>query len=157
MGSIPTPGTSVLLCARAGIGLMPPTFAFSVSTVLAVALGGAIGSTLRFGTSELVRRAPTCSGWPWATLAVNIVGSLLLGSLLLGWFLRWSASAETAPAIRAFVAVGICGGFTTFSAFAAENFAFLEAGQPGRALLHASISVTLSVGAVYLGYLLARP
>lgn len=152
MGSIPTPGTSLLPRARTGFSLMPPTSAFSAGTVLAVALGGAIGSTLRFGTSELIRRAPGLSGWPWVTLAVNIVGSFLLG-----WFLRWSATTETAPALRAFVAVGICGGFTTFSAFAAENFAFLEAGQPGRALLHATASVTLSVGAVYLGYLLARP
>lgn len=131
---------------------MPPYVPFPPGTVLWVAAGGAIGSALRFGVSEVVRRAPTLAGYPWATLAVNIAGSLLIG-----WFLRWSAAADTTPQVRALVAIGICGGFTTFSAFAAENLAFLQAGQPGRALLHATASVVLSVAAVFLGYTLARP
>ena len=130
---------------------MPPTVAFPSGTVLWVALGGAIGSALRFGVSEAVRRVPALGGLPWATLLVNVGGSLLIG-----WFLRWSATADSTPQMRAFVTIGICGGFTTFSAFAAENLALLQAGHPARALLHATASVVLSVGAVFVGYTLAR-
>lgn len=148
MGSIPTPGIRSGPSRR----LMPPTAAFPAGTALWVALGGAIGSALRFGVSELFRRAPALAGLPWATLVVNVAGSLLIG-----WFLRWSAAAETTPQLRAFVAIGICGGFTTFSAFAAENLAMLQAGHPFRAALHAAASVALSVGAVFVGYALARP
>ncbi|MDH5234029.1 MAG: fluoride efflux transporter CrcB, partial [Gemmatimonadota bacterium] len=109
------------------------------------------GSALRFCVGEAVRRVPSLASYPWATLAVNV-----LGSLVLGWFLRWSTAAETTPQARAFVAIGLCGGFTTFSTFATENLAFLEAGQPGRAAAHALASVVLSVGAVYVGYTMAR-
>jgi len=130
---------------------MPPFVPFPPGTVLWVAAGGAVGSALRFGVGEAVRRVPSLASYPWATLAVNV-----LGSLVLGWFLRWSTAAETTPQARAFVAIGLCGGFTTFSTFATENLAFLEAGQPGRAAAHALASVVLSVGAVYVGYTMAR-
>ncbi len=138
MGSIPTPGT------------VNPT-PFPPTTVLWVALGGALGSALRFGAGEAMRRVPAFAQFPWGTLVINV-----LGSLLIGWFLRWSSVAETTPQFRAFVAMGICGGFTTFSTFAVENLALLQGGQVGRAALHAALSLSLTVGAAFLGYTLAR-
>lgn len=132
--------------------LMNPIVPFPPTTVLWVALGGAIGSALRFGAGELLRRVPAFAAFPWGTLFINVAGSLVIG-----WFLRWSTTAETTPQLRAFVAIGICGGFTTFSTFAAENLALLQGGQLARALLHALLSLTLTVGAAFVGYTLARP
>lgn len=140
MGSTPTPGIVNTLA--------PVTFA----NVLWVALGGAIGSSLRYGIGEAARRVPALAGFPWATLAINV-----LGSLVIGWFLRWSEMHEATVPMRAFIAVGLCGGFTTFSTFASENAALLYGGQPAKALLHAFASVTLSVAAIFAGYALARP
>lgn len=140
MGSIPTPGT------------MDPLTPFPPSTVLWVALGGAIGSSLRFAAGETMRRIPAFAHFPWATLLINVIGSLVIG-----WFLRWSATDATTPQLRAFVAIGICGGFTTFSTFAVENLALLQGGQLARAALHASLSLVLTVAAACLGYTLARP
>lgn len=132
--------------------LMPPIVPFPPTTVLWVALGGALGSALRFGAGEMLRRVPALAAFPWGTLIVNV-----LGSLLIGWFLRWSTTAETTPQLRAFVAIGLCGGFTTFSTFAAENLALLQGGQVARASAHALLSLVLTVGAAFVGYTLARP
>ena len=140
MGSIPTPGT------------VNPLVPFPPTTVLWVALGGGIGSALRFGAGEAMRRLPTLAAFPWATLVINVVGSLVIG-----WFLRWSSTSETTPQLRAIVAIGLCGGFTTFSTFAAENLAMLQGGQVARAAAHAALSLTLTVGAAYVGFVLARP
>lgn len=140
MGSIPTPGT------------VDPMTAFPPTTVLWVALGGAIGSSVRFAAGEAMRRVPAFTHFPWATLLINVVGSLVIG-----WFMRWSTTADATPQVRAFVAIGICGGFTTFSTFAAENLALLQGGQVARAALHAALSLTLTVGAAFVGYTLARP
>ena len=138
MGSIPTPGT------------VNPFVPFPPTTVLWVALGGALGSALRFGAGELMRRIPALAAFPWATLFINVVGSFAIG-----WFLRWASTSQVTPQMRAFVAIGICGGFTTFSTFAAENLTLLQGGQVGRAALHAALSFTLTVGAAYLGFLAA--
>jgi fluoride exporter len=140
VGSIPTPGT------------VNPLTPFPPTTILWVALGGAIGSSARFAAGEAMRRIPAFAQFPWATLLINV-----LGSLLIGWFIRWSATDATTPQFRAFVAIGICGGFTTFSTFAAENLALLQGGQVARAVLHAALSLSLTVGAVAVGYALARP
>lgn len=139
MGSIPTPG------------IVKPIVPFPPTTVLWVALGGAIGSGLRFAAGELLRRLPALSAFPWATMSINIVGSFVIG-----WFLHWASTAQATPQLRAFVAIGVCGGFTTFSTFAAENLSLLQSGQIGRAALHAVLSCTLTVGAAYLGYVIAN-
>lgn len=124
----------------------------AVANIAWVALGGAIGAALRYGVGEGARRIPLLSGFPWATLAINVVGSLVIG-----WFLRWSELHAAPATMRAFVAVGLCGGFTTFSTFASENASLIYGGQPLRALLHALASVVLSVAAIFVGYALARP
>jgi fluoride exporter len=127
------------------ITALPPT------TVLWVALGGAIGSAARFGVSEAMRRLPVLASLPWATLTVNV-----LGSLALGWYLRSAGAADAAPQMRAFVAIGLCGGFTTFSSFAFEGAVLLEGGQFARAGIYSALSLVLCVGATFAGFALGR-
>ncbi|HEY4371947.1 MAG TPA: fluoride efflux transporter CrcB [Burkholderiales bacterium] len=88
---------------------------------LAVAVGGLIGSVARWVVSVLLN--PTIQAVPLGTLAVNIVGGFIIGATL-AWFI---ANPTAPPIVRLFITTGICGGFTTFSAFSAEVVgAFLE-------------------------------
>jgi CrcB protein len=125
---------------------------FPATTVLWVALGGAIGSALRFGVSEAMRRAPVLASLPWATLTVNVIGSFVLG-----WYLRSSIANADSPQVRAFVAIGLCGGFTTFSTFAFETATLLETGYLTRAAAYATLSVALCLGATFAGFAISRP
>ncbi len=116
---------------------------------LHVALGGAIGAALRFGTGLVVMRVAG-SGFPLAILAVNIVGSFLMGLFVVYSFHRGIEH------LNLFVMTGILGGFTTFSAFSLEVFTLFERGQIGSAALYILLSVILSVLALFLGVWLAR-
>ncbi len=91
----------------------------SLQSVIWVACGGALGAVARFGISGLLR---VPSGFPWATLGINLLGSFLMG-LLVGWLSKQSGSHE---GFRLFIGVGVLGGFTTFSAFSMELFQLLE-------------------------------
>lgn len=126
--------------------------ALPLSTVLWVAAGGSIGASLRFLIGEWARQLPTLSGFPWATLGINVVGSLLLGLLAGGAVLSESAS----PQLRAMLMIGVLGGFTTFSSFSLETVAMLQSGAVSRAALYMLASVALSVAAAALGVTLAR-
>lgn len=125
---------------------------FPPGTWLWVALGGAVGSALRYGVAQLAERFPAFLAFPWATLGVNVSGSLLLGAVG-GWV---SVDASASPQLRAFVMIGLLGGYTTFSTFALEGLALLQAGQAARAIGYASASVLLAVGAAAIGWTLAR-
>ena len=118
-------------------------------TALLVALGAALGGVLRYLVSTAVGRP--CA-FPWATFAVNVVGSLAIG-VLSGWLARCTGNAS---AVRAFAVVGFCGGFTTFSTFSNETFQMLENGQSVAVLAYALGSVLAGIAAVYLGHLLSR-
>jgi CrcB protein len=120
---------------------------------LAVAFGGALGATARFAVAEWARLAlPSNVVFPVATLGINVVGSFALGVIL-----RWSQITGTPPLEwRAFLVVGLCGGFTTFSTFSGETFTLIEAGEYGRAALYASLSVVVCVAAIALGVAVAR-
>jgi CrcB protein len=115
---------------------------------LLVGLGGAMGSVLRFGLSQWLK--PT--QFPWATFTVNIAGSFLIG-LVFAVSLR-NASFE--QHWRLFLASGICGGFTTFSAFSLEGLSLLQQQKIGMYLLYVSASILLGLGATWLGYILAK-
>lgn len=117
-----------------------------------VALGGAIGSMLRYAASLLVGRVWT-GPFPLATLLVNVAGSLAMG-LLIGLLARF-APAWHAEA-RLFAAVGVLGGFTTFSAFSLDAVGLLERGQFGPALVYVALSVALCLLALYLGLMITR-
>ncbi|AEG45586.1 fluoride efflux transporter CrcB [Isoptericola variabilis] len=115
--------------------------------VLLVALGGGVGAAARFWVADTVRaRRP--SGFPWGTWTVNVVGSFVVG-LLAGWVLAgWSPAGEH---WRLLLAVGLCGGFTTFSTASVETATLLQAGRVRLAVLHALSTLVVSVAAVAAG------
>lgn len=110
--------------------------------LLLIALGGAVGSLLRYGTGRLIPVAQ----WPFATLLVNVAGSFLIG-LLAGCMIRLQWPQEVWLAL----AVGVCGGFTTLSTFSLENIGLLEEGYWLRALVYITATVVLSLLACWLG------
>jgi CrcB protein len=124
----------------------------AMNSLLLVAAGGAIGASLRHGAGLLsVRHLPT--NWPWATFSVNLIGGFAMG-LLAGWF-AYKASAGGQD-LRLFLATGVLGGFTTFSAFSLETMNMLRSGEAGKAFAYAALSVILSVAALGLGLWIAR-
>lgn len=118
-------------------------------TLLQVAAGGAIGAAARFLTGQGFLRLGL-SGFPWATLAINVVGSFLMGLLVV--LLSQSGQIKTAP----FLLTGLLGGFTTFSAFSLETVQLIERGAFAPAAFYAAASVGLSLAALVLGLALAR-
>jgi CrcB protein len=117
---------------------------------LIVAAGGALGAMARYGLGRLL---PVTGGWPWPTLTANVVGGLLMG-VLTGWLaFKGGAEGET---IRLFAAVGVLGGFTTFSAFSLETVLMIERREFAMASGYVAISVAASVIALFIGLILAR-
>ncbi|WP_426035969.1 fluoride efflux transporter CrcB [Brevundimonas sp. DC300-4] len=120
---------------------------------LLVAIGGALGSMARYGVGLGAARLFPASTWPWGTLTVNIVGGLAMG-LLVGWMgLKAGAGQDT---VRVFAAVGVLGGFTTFSAFSLETALMIERREYGLAGAYVLLSVVLAVAALMAGLMLAR-
>lgn len=120
---------------------------------LIVAAGGALGSMARYGVGVLAGRLMGPSAWPWGTLGVNVVGGLLMGALT-GWLaFRGGLHSES---IRLFAAVGVLGGFTTFSAFSLETALMIERRQFALAGGYVAASVVLSVLALFIGLMVAR-
>ncbi|OGI64470.1 MAG: camphor resistance protein CrcB [Candidatus Muproteobacteria bacterium RBG_16_60_9] len=122
-----------------------------MTRVLAIAAGGALGSVLRYWLSNGVHAA-LGRGFPYGTLAVNVVGSLLMGFLFVLFLERLSNEAW----LRAGLLIGVLGGFTTFSAFSIETWNLIEDGALLKAGLNAGLSLVLCLGAVWIGVLLAR-
>jgi fluoride exporter len=121
-----------------------------VVAYVAAALGGALGALARWGVAEALPHE--AGGWPWATLLVNLSGCLLLG-LLIGSVL---ARSPDSPWLRPFLATGVLGGYTTYSAFAVEIVQLGEAGRPGVAAAYLLASVVGGVAASALGLLAGR-
>lgn len=117
-----------------------------MNMILAVASGGAIGAVARFLMSKgmLGLIGP---GFPWGTLAVNLLGSFLIGFLVEAFALRISITHEW----QAFIVVGFLGGFTTFSAFSLEVGLMIEKGQFTTAMLYAFGSIFIGVAALFAG------
>lgn len=122
-----------------------------MNSLFSVMIGGAIGAGARHlvGQAMLARLG---AGFPWWTLSINIVGSLLMG-LLIGALARSDVSGETA---RLFVGVGILGGFTTFSSFSMEFWMLFERGQTAQAFAYVIASVVGAILACGLGLLVMR-
>jgi CrcB protein len=115
-----------------------------VKNFLLVGLGGGIGSMLRYATYLFLNN----KNFPLATLTVNIIGSFIIGLALAlsvkdeNFLNNW----------KLFVATGVCGGFTTFSALSAENVALLQTGKYFIALAYIAASIILGIAAAWLGF-----
>jgi fluoride exporter len=119
--------------------------------LLYVALGSAIGGVSRYLLGGLVQRMFDTT-FPAGTLLVNVTGSFLLGAII-----RYALETPSlTPEVRAFLTIGFCGGYTTFSTFSYETMALLEDGEWARAGVYITASVVLSLIATFLGFALAR-
>lgn len=121
-----------------------------ISSVLHVALGGAIGASLRYLTGIGVLRAFGHQEFPVAILTVNVIGSFLMGVFVI------AAAHRGLTHLSPFVMTGLMGGFTTFSAFSLEAVNLYERGAIGHAALYVGLSVGLSLAALMAGLFLAR-
>lgn len=117
-----------------------------VRALLLVAFGGAIGAAARYGVA--VWLSASMATFPWHTLAVNLIGSFLIGLALPALLNR--------PAAQLLVVTGLIGGFTTFSAFSLETLSLMQAGRPGAALLYVVASVLGGLLLAALGFALGR-
>jgi CrcB protein len=122
-----------------------------VKTLAFIAFGGAFGAVLRYGASLGVY-AVFGRGFPWGTLFVNVVGSLLMGVLSILMLERYNIGPEW----RAAVLVGVLGSFTTFSTFSIETLNLLEQGDLIRAASNILVSITVCLTAVWFGVVLGR-
>lgn len=145
----------------------------TLPTCFAVALGGALGTLLRYriGLAGLRAGSLPWTAFPWTTLAINVVGSFVLGFLARAFVavplpptavgaagrvvVSGAAPALPAPVFLG-LTVGLCGGFTTFSTFSVELLGLAERGAWARAWAYATASVALGVGAAFLGAALGR-
>ncbi len=123
----------------------------SLGQLLAIAAGGAVGAVLRFLTSTGVYRL-LGQGFPYGTLAVNVIGSLVMGFLYVLLLERSMAGVE----LRAALTVGLLGAFTTFSTFSIETFSLLEQGEVGKAFMNIALSMLLCICAAWLGVISGR-
>ncbi|WP_270726235.1 fluoride efflux transporter CrcB [Shimia sp. Alg240-R146] len=124
-----------------------------ILNVAYVALGGAVGAALRYLVGLSVVRAigpGAISGFPVAIITVNIIGSFLMGVFVV------AAANRGLTHLSPLVMTGLLGGFTTFSAFSLETVTLIERGQWGAAGVYVALSVIGSVGALFLGVLVAR-
>lgn len=122
-----------------------------MTKLLVVGLGGFLGAIARYGLSGLVHRR-LGEGFPYGTLAVNVVGCLLIGVVL---HLVEDRSI-LGPTARLFVAIGVLGGFTTFSSFGYETFELIEDRAYKLALLNVAGNMILGLLAVWVGRTLPR-
>ena len=121
-----------------------------IKNILAVGAGSFVGGAARYLVSLAMKGIG--KGYPWATLAVNLVGCLMIG--LLWGLLSRNAAENTSWGL--FLTVGLCGGFTTFSTFSKEALAMLQTGQMWGFASYIAISVLAGIALVALGYYIAR-
>ncbi len=121
------------------------------ATLLIIAVGGAIGSVCRYVMVDFVQRL-THPAFPYGTLAVNVVGSLIVG-LISGHIMNMQAH----PMIRPALIVGFCGGFTTFSTFSFETFGLINGGEWWRAAIYVVASVVTCIAGAAIGFAATRP
>jgi CrcB protein len=122
-----------------------------LTQTLAIAAGGAIGAVLRYWMSNGVYLL-FGRGFPYGTLAVNVLGSLAMGFLFIAMLERVSLGGEW----RAFALIGLLGSFTTFSTFSIETLNLLEQADYAKAVANMLLSVTICLAAAFAGVMLAR-
>ncbi|MCX4692014.1 CrcB family protein [Streptomyces sp. NBC_01408] len=117
----------------------------------AVAAGGAVGASARYGISLLWPAGP--GAFPWATFWINVAGCALIGVLMV---LISAGGRATHPLVRPFAGVGVLGGFTTFSTYALDLSRLLDDGEAGTALAYAGLTAAAALGAVWAAASLTR-
>ena len=122
-----------------------------MKTLLAVALGGAMGASARYLLISATGRW-LGDGFPWGTLIVNVAGCFLMGVLSEAMALKWNVGLE----LRALLTIGILGGFTTFSSFALDTALLNDRAEFGASAFYVLASVMLSIGGFYAGLLIVR-
>jgi fluoride exporter len=110
-----------------------------------VAAGGVIGAELRYGTGLLFPSTP--SQFPWATVAVNVIGGFGIGVLMA----VLARTARPHPLVRPFLGVGVLGGFTTFSTYSTDTYRLIDAGRPELALGYAALTLVAALVATVAG------
>ncbi|MEI9993913.1 MAG: fluoride efflux transporter CrcB [Rhizomicrobium sp.] len=121
------------------------------SILLMVALGGALGSLLRYAVASVIQ-TPAQTGFPWGIFTVNLTGGFAMGVITALMALKLNVS----PELRAFMTVGILGGYTTFSTFSLESAVLIERGAYGLAAAYIAGSALLSIAALFAGLWLVR-
>ncbi len=119
-----------------------------------VTLGSALGGLLRYALTRLILSLDLSTNFPIGTILVNIIGSFAIGYF--GTLTLHGSRFEAPENMRLFVMVGLCGGFTTFSAFSLESFDLARSGAWTRALANVVLSVVLCFAAVAAGHLTAH-
>jgi CrcB protein len=117
-----------------------------------VMAGSALGGVLRYALTRLTLTASV--EFPYGTILINVLGSFVIGYF--GTLTLQSGRYAASDNIRLFVMVGICGGFTTFSAFSLQTFDLMRSGAWGRALANVVVSIVLCIAAVGAGHMLAH-
>lgn len=122
-----------------------------MAAYLIVFLGAGLGGALRHGVNLLAARL-LGTGFPYGTLAVNVLGSFVMGVLVV----LFARRGDPGQATRLLLTTGVLGGFTTFSTFSLDTAVLIEGGARGIALGYTLVSVLGSVGALFAGMALAR-
>lgn len=120
-----------------------------IQTLLTVAVGGAIGSSLRYLVNVSAMRL-FGPAFPWATLTVNVMGSFLMGALVV-----WFANRDLMR-LAPFLMTGVLGGFTTFSAFSLDTVTLWQRGEATTAMIYVAASIILSLAALLAGMATVR-
>ena len=122
-----------------------------ISTIGAIALGGALGAVFRHGVNVAAFKV-FGDGFPWGTLSVNVLGSFAMGILIAVFAHYWQPS----PHVKVFLVTGLLGAFTTFSTFSLDISVMWERGALMPAAAYVMASLVLSVGALFLALALIR-
>lgn len=123
-----------------------------INILLAIFLGGGIGSVMRYGVQMLMHERIVAYHFPWATFTVNIIGSFIIGL-----FYAISAKLNLSDELRLFLTAGLCGGFTTFSTFSNDNIEMLRNGDWIICLIYIILSIVLGIIACFLGGWVGAP
>ncbi|MBU0859700.1 MAG: fluoride efflux transporter CrcB [Alphaproteobacteria bacterium] len=118
-----------------------------MQTILAIAAGGALGAVLRHGVNSLF-----AGPFPWGIMLCNVAGSFAMGVLIALFANVW----DVPPAVKAFMTVGLLGGFTTFSTFSMDAVLLWERGAIAQAAFYTLGSVTLSIAGLVAGLMMVR-
>lgn len=120
-----------------------------IKNLLYIFLGGGAGSVLRFLISNYTQKTVNINNFPLGTFLVNVIGCFLIG-----WLTAYFVKVDSY--LKFLLITGFCGGFTTFSAFSAENFSLWQSGNYGMLILYILLSVIVGFAAVYLGLQLVK-